>query len=153
MNNSFFVFLCSLIVTATLTPTQASAAQVQISGSVQFWQRSCTTEYRCGVPAAVGDRIALLEMISPPLPGSSLSYKTLVFSFQDFSGQLGIYWKKSATESFLSGQSLLTKDGVRIAECSQYSTDQVPTFIPVGFCAGYVHTDVSITQFGMTYYK
>jgi hypothetical protein len=126
---------------------------IAIIGSVQFWQRDCSASYECGLPVATSERITISDNIDPPEPGSRLAVRTVKFAENDFAGNLSVYWKQDDQGSYLAGQSLLTHGTMRVAECSHYASDKVERFIPVGFCAGYVHADGKITQYGMTFYK
>jgi len=127
--------------------------EITITGSVQFWQRHCSHTYDCNLPSAVSPRIEIASLIKAPTPGSTLSSVAVNFEFDTFSGKLSVYWNLNAGDPYLAGQSYLSKDGQRIAECSHFAKADVESFIPTGFCSGYLTLDDEVTQFGMTFYK
>ncbi len=148
---SFFVslfFLSSLLATSS-----AIANEIKIVGSVQFWERQCSNEYVCELPQGVSPRIAIDSKIEAPQSGYSLSTAVIDFAHGEFTGKLSVFWNLNAGDPYLAGQSYISKNGVRIGECSQYMKADVTSFIPVGFCSGYTTDDESIKQFGMTFYK
>lgn len=146
------------MITAAVLLTASSSAfaeerSIDITGSVQFWQRSCTEAYECGLPMALSERVSVSSVISQPLEIGQVTTEELTFTAGPLSAKLGVYWKNEVPVSYLAGQTLLLVDGKRVAECSNYGSDQVEYFIPVGFCAGYVYGKNGISQYGVTYYR
>ena len=138
---------------ATLSASTSFANEIKIVGSVQFWERQCSLAYVCELPQAVSPRIEIASLIEAPAPGYSLSTAFIDFSHAEFAGKLAVYWNLNNGDPYLAGQSYLSKDGVRIAECSHYAKADVSSFIPTGFCSGYTSAEENIKQFGMTFYK
>ncbi len=145
------LFLFSLY--SSLAASYAVANEIKIIGSVQFWERQCSLVYVCELPQAISDRIEIASQIEKPSPGYSLSSAFIVFAHGEFAGKLAVYWNLNAGDPYLAGQSYLSKDGVRIAECSHFAKADVKSFIPTGFCSGYSSAEENIKQFGMTFYK
>jgi len=131
----------------------SNATEIKITGSVQFWQRQCSNTYVCDLPTANSPRIEIASLISEPEPGYSVSSTAVDFSYEAFAGKLSVYWNLNGGDAYLAGQSYLSKDGLRIAECSHFAKSDVKSFIPTGFCSGYVSGDLDIKQYGMTFYK
>ncbi len=142
-----------LALSAALLSTASFAKEIQITGSVQFWVRQCSLAYACELPQSISPRIEIDSLIKEPAGGGSLSSTTIDFSYAAYTGKLSVFWNLNGGDPYLAGQSYLSKDGVRIAECSHFAKTDVAMFIPTGFCSGYTLGDENIQQFGITFYK
>jgi hypothetical protein len=146
-------FACFFFLSSFVANSSAFASEIKIVGSVQFWERQCTSTYVCELPQGVSPRISIDSKIESPQPGYSLSTADIDFAHGEFTGKLSVFWNLNAGDPYLAGQSYLSKDGVRIGECSHYAKADVTSFIPVGFCSGYTTAEDNIKQYGMTFYK
>lgn len=146
-------FTLFLSITAATLSTRSLASEITIQGSVQFWERVCSATYICELPVAVSPKIEITNLIQEPEPGTRLSSTVNDFSFEGYTGKLSVFWNLNNGDPYLAGQSFLSKDGFRIAECSHFAKADVKSFFPVGFCSGYVSETDVIKQYGMTFYK
>jgi hypothetical protein len=142
-----------LSLTAATLSSSSIASEITIQGSVQFWERACSATYACELPVAVSPRIEINNLIQEPEDGTRLSSTVNDFSFEGYNGKLSVFWNLNNGAPYLAGQSFLSRDGLRIAECSHFAKADVKSFFPVGFCSGYVNDANNIKQYGMTFYK
>ncbi len=142
-----------LSLVAAFLSTASFANEIQIAGSVQFWVRQCALTYVCELPQAISPRLEIASLITEPTPTQRLSTVSINFAYESYAGKLSVFWNLNGGDPYLAGQSFLSKDGVRIAECSHFAKADVKIFIPTGFCSGYAAAEENIQQFGMTFYK
>ncbi len=148
-----FASMLFFSLSAVFISTASFANEIQITGSVQFWVRQCALTYVCELPQAVSPRLEIASLITEPTPAQRLSTASINFAYESYAGKLSVFWNLNGGDPYLAGQSFLSKDGVRIAECSHFAKADVKTFIPTGFCSGYTTAEENIQQFGMTFYK
>jgi hypothetical protein len=140
-------------ITAATLSASSLASEITVQGSVQFWERACSSTYICELPMAISPKIEITNLIQEPAPGTRLSSTVNDFSFASYTGKLSVFWNLNNGDPYLAGQSFLSRDGIRIAECSHFAKTDVKSFFPVGFCSGYVTDTDNIKQYGMTFYK
>lgn len=122
-----------------------------LSGSIQFWERSCING-EPGLPQPTSEKIAIDLQLTKPEPPYSMNTTSFRWHQDGNAFVLRFFYTVPASgKPFISGQSHLIVDELAIAECSHYGAAG-QWFFPVGFCAGYVGND-RCDQHGVTFYK
>lgn len=138
-----------------MTPLILAAATVAVTGSVQFWERTCDAGGTCGLPTAATDRMFINgEVHEPAAPGRLESFD-VTLATPSHAIEFHVFWvaPPDGTKPYLVSQARI-KEGERfVTECTQYHDADREVFFPVGMCSGYEPHGEGARQVGVTFYK
>lgn len=132
-----------------------AGATILVSGSVQFWQRTCDAEGKCGLPSAVTDRFPVSgEVKAPARPGQLESFDAS-FATPSHAVQFQVFWvaPPDGSKPYLVSQARVKEGDRFVTECTQYADADRAVFFPVGMCSGYEPNGEGTRQVGITFYK
>lgn len=149
--------LISWLLPLGLSATASAASAMPIRGAVQFWSRTCRVAGQCDLPSALGSRQPVTGEVAPPGAPGQIGQSTFSFAEGDLTLDLKILWPAPPNGStpYLVAQALLTRGGsAPVMECSQFHSQDVAKFFPVGACAGFVaDPEGGYLELGVTFYK
>lgn len=132
-----------------------AAATIAVSGSVQFWERTCDASGKCGLPTAVTDRFAISGEVKEPTGPGKLEVFDATHATPSHSLKFQVFWvaPPDGSKPYLVAQSRV-KEGERlVTECTQYADAGREVYFPVGMCSGYEPKGDGARQVGVTFYK
>lgn len=156
--------ILSTLVVCSAGIEARAAEPVTVAGAVQFWARRCNG-VRCELPEALGEKQPVSGTLAPPAAAGQIGRQTVTLTAADgeegtLTLRLQLLWPAPPDGStpYLAAQGNLTRSagGVErpVAECSQYHSQDMARFFPVGACAGYVEEgDGVFRELGVTFYK
>lgn len=151
------LLMVSVLHLLTMGTVALGAESKPVLGSVQFWSRECRAAGQCDLPTALSEKLPVAgEVAAPTRPGQAPQFAVHLVQ-GDLSVDLQVLWPSPPNGStpYLVAQALLKQgDGVPVVECTQYHSQDVAKFFPVGACAGFVpKAEGGYLELGATFYK